>query len=129
MPVTYSKQLRKKIVSQDVVALSTPTLDVECPKCKITENIVKDGKRYNKKGLLQKYLCRVCNYRFVLNIGFENSKNNPKIICAAIDLYFKGVSLRKVADHIKQFYNVINSQYICIKMDSKIWTRSISICR
>ena len=29
-----------------------------------------------------------------------------KIICAAIDLYFKGVSLRKVADHIKQFYEV-----------------------
>jgi putative transposase len=80
--------------------------DVECPKCKLTENIVKDGKRYNKKGLIQKYLCRVCNYRFVINIGFENSKNNPKIICAAIDLYFKGISLRKVADHIKQFYNV-----------------------
>jgi transposase-like protein len=105
--VTFSKQLRKKIVSQDVVALSAPTLDdVECPKCKLTENIVKDGKRYNKKRLIQKYLCRICNYRFVINVGFENSKNNPKIICAAIDLYFKGVSLRKVADHIKQFYNV-----------------------
>ena len=88
--------------------MSIPQLtdDVECPKCKLTENIVKDGKRYNKKGLIQKYLCRVCNYRFVINVGFENSKNNPKIICAAIDLYFKGVSLRKVADHIKQFYNV-----------------------
>ena len=60
--VNSSKQLRKKIVSQDVVALSIPptTLDdVECPKCKLTENIVKDGKRYNKKGLIQKYLCRV----------------------------------------------------------------------
>jgi putative transposase len=107
--VTFSKELRRKIVSQDVVALSIPptTLDdVECPKCKLTENIVKDGKRYNKKGLIQKYLCRVCNYRFVINVGFEKSKNNSKIICAAIDLYFKGVSLRKVADHIKQFYNV-----------------------
>jgi putative transposase len=107
--VSFSKQLRKKIVSQDVVGLSVPPIldnHVECPKCKLTENIVKDGKRYNRKGLIQKYLCRVCNYRFVINVGFENSKNNPKIICAAIDLYFKGVSLRKVADHIKQFYNV-----------------------
>jgi hypothetical protein len=54
--VTFSKELRRKIVSQDVVALSVPptTLDdVECPKCKLTENIVKDGKRYNKKGLIQ----------------------------------------------------------------------------
>lgn len=44
--------------------------------------------------------------RFIVNIGFEHSKKNPKLICAAIDLYFKGVSLRKVADHIKQFYEV-----------------------
>jgi transposase-like protein len=41
-----------------------------------------------------------------VNIGFEHSRKNPKIICAAIDLYMKGVSLRKVADHIKQFYDV-----------------------
>jgi putative transposase len=39
-------------------------------------------------------------------MGFKYSKKNPKVICAAIDLYFKGVSLRKVADHIKQFYQV-----------------------
>ena len=75
-------------------------------KCETEDNIVKDGKRYNKKGLIQKYLCRNCGYRFVVNTGFENCKKNPKLICAAIDLYFKGVSLRKVADHIKQFYGV-----------------------
>ena len=28
------------------------------------------------------------------------------MICASIDLFFKGVSLRKVADHIKQFYDI-----------------------
>ncbi len=33
-------------------------------------------------------------------------KANPQIITASLDLFFKGVSLRKIADHVKQFYNV-----------------------
>jgi len=33
------------------------------------------------------------------------AKFSVKIITAAIDLYFKGVSLRKAADHLKQLYN------------------------
>jgi transposase-like protein len=31
---------------------------------------------------------------------------NPRIITLALDLYFKGISLRKVADHVKQYHNV-----------------------
>ncbi len=105
--VGYLKQLKKKIVSQDVAQSSIPSINNEiiCQKCKSC-NIVKNGKRHNTSGLLQRYLCRDCKYRFIVNIGFEHSRKNPKIICAAIDLYFKGVSLRKVADHIKQFYDV-----------------------
>lgn len=108
--VGFSKELRKRIVSEDVIqSLPIPSVDskpIECLKCKAQDQIVKDGKRFNKSGEIQKYLCRNCDYRFVVNIGFENAKKNPKIICAAIDLYFKGVSLRKVADHVKQFYGV-----------------------
>jgi len=105
--ILFSKKLRKKVISQDVVQpLVIGSSDsVECLKCK-SDTIVKDGKRHNKKGDSQKYLCRECGYRFVVNTGFENSKKEPKLICASIDLYFKGMSLRKVADHVKQFYGV-----------------------
>ncbi len=106
--ILFSKKLRKKVISHDVVqplVIGSLSDSLECLKCK-SETIVKDGKRHNKKGLSQKYLCRECGYRFVVNTGFENSKKEPKIICASIDLYFKGMSLRKVADHVKQFYNV-----------------------
>lgn len=106
--ILFSKKLRRKVISQDAVqplVIPSSTDSIECIKCK-AENIVKDGKRHNKKGLSQKYLCRECGYRFVVNTGFENSKKDPKLICASIDLYFKGVSLRKVADHVKQFYGV-----------------------
>lgn len=104
----YSKELGKKIVSQDVIGsitIQSPKESIECTKCK-SEQVIKDGRRYNKSGLIQKYLCHNCGYRFIINVGFEHSKKNPKIICAAIDLYFKGVSLRKVADHIRLFYGV-----------------------
>jgi putative transposase len=106
--ISYLKKLGKKIFQPPVVVVksSLPEESIKCSKCKSVDKIVKDGRRYNKKGLIQKYLCRNCNYRFIINLGFENSKKNPKVICAAIDLYFKGVSLRKVADHIRQFYNV-----------------------
>jgi transposase-like protein len=33
-------------------------------------------------------------------------KASPQVITASLDLYFKGVSLRKIADHVKQFYNL-----------------------
>lgn len=101
------KKSRKKVICQDVVLpiIQSSVESLECKKCK-SQEIVKDGKRYNKRGLTQKYLCRNCGYRFVINTGFENAKKNPKVICASIDLFFKGVSLRKVADHIKQFYDI-----------------------
>ena len=101
------KKSRKKVICQDVVLpiIQSSVESLECKKCK-SEEIVKDGKRYNKRGLTQKHLCRNCGYRFVVNTGFENAKKNPKVICASIDLFFKGVSLRKVADHIKQFYGI-----------------------
>ena len=33
-------------------------------------------------------------------------KNKPEIITLALDLYFKGLSLRKVSDHLEQFFRV-----------------------
>jgi putative transposase len=112
--VSYLKQFRRKITYHSVVQQSSKPVVIstsndeliKCTKCQLTDNIVKNGRRYNKSGLIQKYLCRNCKYRFIINIGFEYAKKSPKVICAAIDLYFKGISLRKVADHTKQFYDV-----------------------
>ncbi|HXG74082.1 MAG TPA: DDE-type integrase/transposase/recombinase [Candidatus Nitrosotenuis sp.] len=107
--VLFSTKLRNKIVSEDIaqsIVIPNPESNpIECLKCKTLDQVVKDGKRYNKRGEIQKYLCRNCNYRFVVNLGL-NAKKDPKVICASIDLYLKGISLRKFADHVKQFYGV-----------------------
>jgi transposase-like protein len=76
-----------------------------CIKCE-SESIIKCGIRHNKSGDIQRYRCKECNHKFIVNIGFEKSRANPKAVTVALDLYFKGVSLRKVCDHLKQFHNI-----------------------
>ena len=62
--------------------------------------------RYGKENKKQMYKCKDCNRKFVNNLYFEKLKANPKIICVTLDLYFKGISLRKISNHLKQFYNL-----------------------
>lgn len=116
--VLFSKQLRKQVVaSQDVAEslIQLPSSDVICPKCKGTTT-VKDGIRHTKHGTdIQRYSCRNCHYRFAVNNGFEKARADPKVITAALDLYFKGISLRKVTDHIKQFHGIEVSHVAVIK--------------
>jgi transposase-like protein len=42
-------------------------------------------------------------------------KNNPKIVTLVMDLYFKGISYRKIVDHLKQFYGLEISHVALIK--------------
>ena len=73
-----------------------------CCKYCGSENYTKYGKENNR----QMYKCKECGRKFVDNLYFENLKINPKIICITLDLYFKGISLRKISDHLKQFYDL-----------------------
>ena len=75
--VSYLKHFHKKVTYQGVaeqpsspVVLSTPS-ETKCPKCRLSE-VVKDGRRYNKSGLIQKFLCRKCNYRFIVNVTTDS---------------------------------------------------------
>lgn len=77
-------------------------IDVDCCKfCHSTEVT-----KYGMKNSKQVYFCKTCNRRFVNNVDFENMKYNPKIIALTLDLYFKGISLRKISQHLKQFYEL-----------------------
>lgn len=105
--VNYSITLRDKAVSQN---FSEPlqiaeSQSLKCARCGSTET-VKDGVRTNKAGRVQRFTCKVCGYRFVVNEGFLKMKNDGKIVCLALDLYFKGNSFRKIADTLSQFYGV-----------------------
>ena len=104
--VLFSLTLRDSIItSSDTIPRTEETEPTACPQCHILR-IVKRAIRRNQRGLTQIYWCKACNRRFVVDLGFSRMKASPQIITASLDLYFKGVCLRKIADHVKQFYNV-----------------------
>jgi len=61
-----------------------------CPKCN-SNKIKKDGKRKtNNRGKIQRYRCKECDFRFVIDDGFYRMRNHPNKIIVGIDLYYKG---------------------------------------
>lgn len=79
--------------------------NIICDKCQST-NIVKNGTRKNKNGIINRYLCKKCGYRFTDNNGFKKRRNEPEKIALALDLYFRGLSVRKIAEHFQQVHNL-----------------------
>ncbi len=77
---------------------------MNCPKCK-SEHIKKDAKRKTmNRGLIQRYKCKSCSYRFVEKDAFFRMRNNPNKITLCMDLFFRGISTRKVQEHLQAFY-------------------------
>jgi len=75
-----------------------------CPFCK-SENTIKWTKRKTQnRGLIQRYKCKDCEKTFVIDDGFFRMRNHPKKITCAIDLFYRGVSTRKVQEHFNAFY-------------------------
>jgi transposase-like protein len=76
-----------------------------CLSCGAKE-LIKSGLRKNRYGDVQRYKCQSCNFRFTVNLGFQKMKNSPKIITLIMDLYVKGISTRKVVQHLQDFYDL-----------------------
>ncbi|MEW6605623.1 MAG: SWIM zinc finger family protein, partial [Thermoproteota archaeon] len=119
--VIFSKLLRKRVyqdtfptpINQSIID-AAKVGKIVCQRCG-SENYKKSGMRHNKKaGDIQRYVCLDCKYRFTFNPAFENAKASARIMTTAIDLYFKGISIRKIEDHLKQAYNFeIDNSSIC----------------
>jgi len=118
--LTQTLKIRQNIEDSHQIEVdeewSTP--EISCPKCGSFE-IVKRGTRKTKAGLVQRFGCKDCGKRFVVNPGFERMKATPQIVTVNLDLFFKGVSTRKIADHILQFYGVQVSYVAILKWIKK----------
>jgi putative transposase len=91
--VCLSKELRRKIISQDVLppVVTPPLSELNiCDKCNSEHSIIKCGIRHNNYGDIQRYRCKACNHKFIINVGFEGNRADSKTVTAALDLYFKG---------------------------------------
>jgi len=75
-----------------------------CPNCG-SEKTVKRGTFETKAhGKQQRYFCKNCGKKFIVRTGFYRMRNNPQKITASIDLFFQGLSTRKVQAHLKAFF-------------------------
>lgn len=115
--VYFSLNLRQKVISNVQPELETVKIE-GCTYCG-SLNAVKFGVRHNIHGDIQRYLCKDCGYKFIRNDGFEKVKATPKAITVALDLYFKGVSQRKIVDHLKQFERIKVTQPCVLKWIGK----------
>jgi transposase-like protein len=103
----FSTTLREKASSQNFapeIVANTPVVE-KCLVCG-SKHIQKWGFRYRKSGArIQRYRCMTCRHRWEINphTAFTSMRTNPKAIMVALDLYFKGISLRKIQDHLVQF--------------------------
>ena len=98
--IRFWLKLKYQLAHQYTIEIEEPSKAQKCLYC-ASVKIVKNGKARNK----QRLLCRSCGRTFVAEKDFRKYKASGKIITLAIDLYFKGVSLRKIKNHLKQFYN------------------------
>lgn len=82
---------------------------VSCPKCGSLQ-VKKSGLRKNKSSDKQRFECLVCGKRFVKDLAFKGLKADGKTVTLALDLFYKGMSQRKIKDTLTQFMNVEVSQ-------------------
>ena len=74
---------------------------MKCSKCK-SNDVVKRGKRYNKVGVKQLYLCNKCKSKFVKDDGFKRMRHKKADIVRAIHMHADGFSLFKTQYHLYQ---------------------------
>lgn len=103
--IQFWLKIREGIGSNELMELeNTVENGNKCIYCK-SSNIVKNGSRNTKYGIRQRFLCKDCKKRFVVE-PIKHVKGNSKIVTLTMDLYFKGLSLRDIADTIYQFYGL-----------------------
>jgi putative transposase len=72
-----------------------------CKRCSSIQ-VVKNGFDCGK----QTYLCKDCQARFVQDSLLKKAKFNEELVCLTLDLYFSGLSLRKIARSVSDHFNV-----------------------
>lgn len=109
---TQCKHIQAVLISKELHRVIVPTSSQEIKQdneliCNCgCMDVIKIGIRHNRSGDIQRFKCKQCGTKWSDNLGFSKNKVSSKIITMALDLYFKGVSLRKVKEHIVLFHGV-----------------------
>jgi len=78
---------------------------MQCKYCG-SEDVVKDGSAKGEPIMK----CKDCGHRFTLGSEFPKMRTKARIISASIDMYFEGLSVRKIQTQIKKLFGYDVSQ-------------------
>jgi transposase-like protein len=78
---------------------------MRCKYCE-SENVVKNGSAKGEPI----FKCKDCGHRFTEGSDFPRMRTQSRIISSSIDLYFEGLSVRKIQTQIKKLFGVDVSQ-------------------
>lgn len=84
-----------------------------CRICRSDKFLVKVGPRRNQSGPVQKFYCKQCRKFSTDRRGYERMKNQTMTIVCALDLFFRGISLREVQQHLQSTFG-IDVSYVTI---------------
>ena len=102
----------------------------EAPKTKLSfehcrfchsVDLLRWGYRKTRQGKKPMFKCRTCGKRFVVDEGFLKCRFDPKIVTLCLDMFYKGASLRKITQHVTQFYGMKVTHVAILK-----WVRKFS---
>ena len=77
---------------------------ITCPNCKENEIIKWCKRKTQNRGLIQRYKCKSCDSCFTPDDGFFRMRNTQTKITQSVDLFYRGVSTRKVQEHLAIFH-------------------------
>ncbi|MEK6897930.1 MAG: DDE-type integrase/transposase/recombinase [Nanoarchaeota archaeon] len=101
--VKQKYEIEPQVEKEISLIIEQPQKDL-CPECS-SENLIKSGIRKTKIGTKQRYECRDCKKRFVLS-PIKNIKGNEKLVCLAMDCYYRGLSYRDISAQFQSFYGL-----------------------
>ena len=94
-----------------------------CPRCSARlDEADLSGVQRNKSGMVQRYECRKCGYRYNDRANFERLKTNPTLVVVSTDLYLRGLSIREVSAHLKMIFD-------CDVSHTTVYRWAVSLCR
>lgn len=91
-------------IKEKIELMIEKPLDDCCPYC-ASKNITKFGVRVTQIGEKQRFNCKDCQKKFVLS-PIPKIKGNAKLVCLAMDCFYRGFSYRDISAQFKQFYNL-----------------------
>jgi transposase-like protein len=74
-----------------------------CLSCESNQLIKRGIRKTEHRGEVQRYGCKSCGKRFSINQGFWKMKNHESKVTGCMNLYYSGMSLRKIQSHLQMF--------------------------